>query len=259
MKRFPLVRGDNHVKFVILAHRRSGSTLLQRSLDSHPAAEAFGELFHETERDRRMSFRARGRYYRDGADAAAFLRRNVFSGEPAGIRATGFRLMYHQSRATAGARRAWHLLRGDRDVRVIHVHRTNLLACYVSHQLGFATGQWVLPVGSRKRRIAVPPFRVELEQLIDFCRSIIAWQSKALKAFSHHAVLPIEYEEDLVGRFVDAMNRVQDFLGLPRKAVKASVRKQAVLPLARQISNFAELRRSARHTLCEEYLWTPAK
>lgn len=238
-------------KFIILSHSRCGSTLLQCTLECHPDAEAFGEVFQENQYDRARFENLRGQFYRDGSDAAAFLREVVFGGSPPNVRAVGFKMMYNQARESNGSLRAWDLLRSDTEICVIHLYRWNLLECYCSHEVASRSQQWYL--SDVEERIDVSPFRIEPRHLIGFCESVLSWRAWARRAFSNHPLLEIQYERDLCADFSGAMTRIQKFIGLSALSLIPPIHKQAVIAPDQQLSNFMQLRAACRHTIAEEF------
>jgi hypothetical protein len=212
----------------------------------------FGEVFHESQDDRAEFFCVRGQFYRDGEDGAEFLREAVFGGSPQNVRAVGFKLMYYQARENESSLRAWEMLRGDTEIRVVHLCRWNLLECFCSHEVAYRSQQWYLPVGG-EQRIDVPPFSIEPRRFIGFCESVLSWRTWAKRAFAEHRIIEVQYERDLCHDFSEAIARIQGFLGLRTLSLRPRIRKQAVMPLNKQVSNFVELRAACRHTVGEEF------
>ena len=103
------------VKFVLLTHPRSGSTLLSLALRAHPEIRMFGELFNDESDERICAFEAgyrsrpsiarylkyiRGGAYVRGWNSAEFIERQIYF-DPSNDRppATGFKLFYEQARS----------------------------------------------------------------------------------------------------------------------------------------------------------------
>ena len=245
------------VKFVLLGHRRSGSTLMLCDLAGHRNVYMFGELFNEHEEDRRQAFaaglrgctvaRRRGMngdgLYREGQDGGLFLRDSVFYEHYWEPVAVGFKLFYHQARDTEGARRAWEYLVADKDVRVVHLVRRNMLESMLSLRIAFQTNEWASLVGEAHARTEPPaPLHFSPQE----CEGYFGETEKSLQwaraAFDGHPCLEVEYEADLCRGFQATMHRVQDFLGVPRRRSRRLLRKQAQRRPSEQISNYAELK-----------------
>jgi LPS sulfotransferase NodH len=247
------------VKFILLGHARSGSNLLTCGLFKHPHVHMFGELFNELEEERRRAFAAsfkdcaaasaphpgvsldENEVYRDEEDASAFLGRAVFYKHAREPVAVGFKMFAHQARTSDNARKAWDYLGADKEVRVIHLTRRNVLDSMVSLYVAFQTDAWVAP-----RNVPAPepppPLNIPPEECEAYFRKVMAGRRWARARFRHHPMLEIEYEADLCDRFQATMYRVQDFLGVPRRRARKMLEKQARRGPAQQVSNYGELK-----------------
>lgn len=245
------------VKFVLLGHRRSGSTLMLCGLAGHRNVYMFGELFNEHEDDRRKAFASglrgcsvaerRGMsesgFYRDGQDGAQFLRDFVFYEHYWQPVAVGFKLFYHQARDTGGARRAWEYLIAHKDIHVIHLVRRNMLESMLSLRIAFQTNEWAsLTTEAPAPTEPLAPLHFSPQECEGYFTETGKSQQWARAAFSDHPSIEVEYEGDLCRRFQATMHRVQDFLGVPRRRSRRLLRKQARRRPAEQISNYAELK-----------------
>jgi LPS sulfotransferase NodH len=247
------------VRFLLLAHARSGSNLLMCGLFKQRNVHMFAELFNELEEERRRSFRAsfqdcktasvphasvkldENEFYHDGEDGARFLERAVFYRHARESVAVGFKMFFHQARSTENARKVWQYLICDPEIRIIHLMRRNLLESFVSLQLAFQTDQWIFPRNGEAPPVP-PPLYVCPKECADYFRNVLAGRRWAREQFRDHPSIEVEYEEDLCRRFQATMNRVQEFLGVPRRRSRRMLRKQAQRRPSEQISNYAELK-----------------
>ena len=254
-------------RFILLGHARCGSTLLICSLSKHPDIHLFGELFNTVEEERQRSFRSGLRFpqaarakgdgtatdphdfYRYGDDGVAFLHRNVFYEHAHSPVAVGFKLFYQQARATPGARRVWRYLGAHPEVRVVHLVRRNLLESLLSLRVALATDEWARPRGAPAA--APPPVRLRAEECERYFARVERGRERARRRFAGHAVLEVEYERDLCGRFGEAVRGVERFLGVPEGGAAATpqLEKQGVGGLRERVSNYEELRRHFRGSL----------
>ena len=252
------------VNFVLIAHERSGSTLLWRSLADHRNICMYGELFHDEEAERKRTFRAGdpernlfygGRYYRDGENGAHFLRTTVFyDPEWKILRAIGFKLFYQQARKDLSAKSTWHYLLEDKQVHIVHLWRRNLLECYLSQQLAIRTNVWVrLRNGRARRSLNLKSFSLDPKACEWYFREITAYRRWASLSFRSHPLLEIEYERDVCGRFQEMMSDIYNHLKVPRKRARKFLEKQARYKPAEQLSNYEELKEYFRHTPYEEF------
>jgi len=245
------------VKFVLLGHRRSGSTLLLCGLAGNRNIYMFGELFNEHEDDRRKAFASglrgcsvaerRGMseegFYRDGQDGAEFLRDSVFYEHYWEPVAVGFKLFHHQARDTEGARRAWDYLVAQKDVHVIHLTRRNMLESMLSLRVALQTNQWASLAGeSTAPTQPLAPMHFSPQECEGYFNETEESERWAREAFSGHPSMEVEYEADLCRGFQATVHRVQDFLGVPRRRARRLLRKQARVGPREQIGNYAELK-----------------
>ena len=256
------------VRFVLLAHARSGSNLMCCGLYKHNNVHMFSELFNESEDERQRSYRASfqdcevgskphpsvnvnvDHRYSDDQDGAEFLRNSVFYRHAQSPVAIGFKMFFHQARTSANARKAWQYLACDNDVKVIHLTRRNLVESWVSLRLAFQTGKWIYRADADETATAPAPELLYLKpiQFLNYSRQVIAGQRWVRFHFRNHPMLEVEYKEDLCERFDETMNRIQDFLEVPRQPSKQMLRKQAQRKPSEQIGNYEELKAHFAHT-----------
>lgn len=232
------------VKYVLLTFSRSGSSVLAAALRDHRQITMFGEVFHDDPRER-PQFAARGVTYDDAMDGAAYLRRCVFGGTINGP--VGFKMFYFHARRSSEARRAWDYLVAQRDVHVVHLVRTDLLACAISHLVAERTDRWLREPG--EPAADVEPFAIDPEWLNGFFEHVTAWRLWADETFRRHPVLRVEYEADLCADFDGAVRTVHGFLGVQPCAARPRLAKVNVAPPREVVLNYDALAEHFRHTL----------
>ena len=254
------------VRFLLLAHARSGSNLMCCGLYKHNNIHMFSELFNELEDERLRSYRASFKDceigaqphpsvevkvdhgYRDEQDAAEFLRNSVFYKHAQSPIAVGFKMFFHQARTSANARKAWQYLICDNDVKVIHLTRRNLVESWISLRLAFITGKWIYRADDAVGAPAPEPLYLKPREGENYFRQVMAGQRWVRSYFRKHPILEVEYQADLCDRFDETMNRVQDFLEVPRRPSKQMLKKQAQRKPSEQIGNYEELKAHFAHT-----------
>jgi LPS sulfotransferase NodH len=242
------------VKFVLLSHGRTGSTLLSLALGKHPNIRMFLELFHEDREERERSFRADGRTYQDGEDAAQFLREAVFYPrywKP--LRAVGFKLFYEHARQNSEDKKVWHYLKTTKDVRIIHLVRRNLLESWLSYETALRTDVWTVLKGEAEPPPALSPFTVDIQKCENFFRSTEKYRDWARQVFRGHPFIEVEYESDLCEHFQKTMNLLHDFLDVPRYTGMVLTKKQARHKPCQQIINYNEMKRYFAQTSYAEF------
>ncbi len=251
------------LKFILLGHGRSGSTLVVRSLQRHPNVLMGSEHFHAEQEERHRYYhelnggypadRPQQRYYLDGEDGSEFLRDHVFHERgPGDLRAVGFKMFYLHARENPQVKTAWDYLIENKDVRVIHLRRRNLFESFVSLKVAFITREWNRQRDARPT--AEPPTGLEIDprECEDYCNRATAYRRWADERFAAHPRLEVEYERDVCGRFASAMEDIYGFLGLPNEPAEPLLVKLASRHPREQVSNYDELKEYFRHTLYEE-------
>jgi LPS sulfotransferase NodH len=245
-------------KFILLGHHRCGSTLLAGSLHYHQNVNMFGEIFNDNLQERRKAYskgiihcREEGPlsvtehdYYESG-DAAEFLERSIFFKRYAEPVAVGFKLFYNTCRDEPDMMKAWRYLVADKDLRVIHLYRRNLLESLLSLSIALITGQWHLPEGREPERhpAGAEPIDLPIEYCEEYFKEIDELRQTTREEFRDHQILEITYEEDLSRSYQETYARVCNFIGVPREEAEVTLLKQAMRKPAEQINNYAELQR----------------
>lgn len=245
------------VKFVLLGHKRCGSTLLAASLNYHENVYMFGEVFNESDEERQKAYRSgligcqaarhhdltEHDYYRSG-DAARFLDRAVYYEhywEPVSV---GFKMFYEHCRADAGATKAWDYLIAHKEVRVIHLLRLNLLDTFLSLTIARKTNEWARFKGAGEASPAEAPEPFDLSPALceDYFLEITRDRQAAQASFRDHPVLELTYEDDICRRYQESFDSICDFIQVPRMRAHMMFEKQAVRKPSQQIRNYADLK-----------------
>jgi hypothetical protein len=248
-------------RFLVLAGRRSGTTLLVECLDSHPEIECRKDVFSVRRRWRHFQVDVKsGLFY--PFRTASFQRRidfilrrrrlidsflaETFAPAP-GLKAKGIRLSYEQARKYPEVL-PWALENG---VRVVHLIRENGLKAVVSHftakKRGFAHAT------SKVERVILnlPPgemmaFLIKREREVERYRAL----------FRDRPYCEISYESFLV-RKEEETRRLLGFLGVDRFVPLTSrLVKQNTDSLREILENYDEIARTLRGTPFESYLET---
>lgn len=230
---------------MIACAARTGSTMLVRTLRSHPDLVMHGEIWGDTmvgldgplaaacdaEPGRRAALEELR--FRDPAAALArFL-------QPHGARAVGFKLKFDELvRPQWAGLRA--LLEADTALGIVFLHRRDLLQRYVSHQVVLRqTGVTVVAAGD-----APPPVRPFAIDVDDLLRDIAQTRERTRMfeaAFASHPCLHVDYEA-LAADPQSACARVYRFLGLAQVPVRVATEKILRQPPQALLLNFDEVR-----------------
>jgi LPS sulfotransferase NodH len=232
---------QDYVRFVIVGTERSGSNFLRGLLNAHPDVVALGEIFRE---HGAIGWDIRG-YPRSGktlamieAHPVAFLKQTLFRRYPSHLEAVGFKLFYHHARDEAW-RSVWNYLQTDREIRIIHLKRRNMLKAYLSRCMADRTGKWVHTHGGEGPAVSIS---LDYEDCLEAFERTRHHEEACDTFFSGHDALALTYE-DMADDYTAQFKRVQAFLGLDPRAVKPATFKQSRSPLSQSISNYTELKR----------------
>jgi sulfotransferase family protein len=248
-------------KFVVLAGRRSGTTLLVESLDSHPDVECRKDVFSIRRRWKRFQVDVMtGLFYQYRSASLKrqfdylFRRRRLvraFLDEtlaPAkGVLARGIRLSYEQVRKYPDIL-PWVL---ENDVRIIHLVRESSLKAVVSHFTAKKRGFAHATSQVERVTLRLPPaeLRAHLE---DREREIERYRA----LFQGRPCCEVSYESFLARREEES-RRLLAFLGIERYAPLTSrLVKQNPDSLRDILENYDEIAQALRGTPFERHLET---
>lgn len=243
------------VRFMIACAARTGSTMLVRTLRSHPGLIVHGEVWGD------------GMVGLDGplahaceADPAAFaaLEAARFDApaetlhrflDPYGAHAVGFKLKFDEL-----VRPQWSGIRqqveADHGLRIVFLHRHDLLRRYLSHQIVLRqTGITNVPAGGDVPGIA--PFEVDIQDCLRDIAETRARSREFEAAFAAHPSLQVVYE-DLAADPQAECERVFGFLGVAPVAVRVATERIVRAPPDTLVLNYEALRAAldaARETI----------
>jgi hypothetical protein len=230
---------EQRVRAIILTTQRTGSTFLADCMRSHPEIECAGEILLGEPDDPRPSYRGAFRQaykalriVQSGAWRPARHMDRFFKRGTARVRC--FKIMYNQL-ARPFAR---GYLVENRDIRVIHLRRDNLLKVHVSTLL------------MSKRRVVQAKAPVErIWTVVDPRRAIASMRAARARyeahdrLFERHPRLHISYEDLIEGQGLQETSRARicDFLGVNQLPMKSAIMKLNPESLRDMVTNYDEL------------------
>ncbi len=220
------VRDD---KFLISCAARSGSTMLCTLIGSHPQALCHHEVFaqggsvpvfgaYARKRKTSAEYDRQLRDYRD-REPQRFLYDIVFDAQ--GRRCVGFKLKTDEVFLPA-YRTVRELVAADRDIKVIHLIRRNLIDQYVSHRVVEKTG--VLFLRPNEEPPQVQPFTVDVEHFSAFVADVHKRQRAAAELYRKHRNVTMAYE-DIIAPQSTALDDLQAFLELDNRPLTSNTNK----------------------------------
>jgi len=237
------LRGQkDYTRFIILARSRTGSNFLRGLLNEHPQIVVLGELFQNnqeigwaypgyTQSKRTLAL------FRDRP--VKFLDQKVFRNFSNQTKAVGFKIFYYHAHSNSW-KPVWEYLQNQKDLRIIHIKRKNLLKTILSKKKADLTNIWVDTDGNNQTR---KPFSITLD--FDECQELFSqtrnWENEYAAFFSKHQILDIFYE-DLARDYSKEIQRVINFLEVDQHPVQPQTRKQAKRTLSESIENYEEIK-----------------
>jgi hypothetical protein len=233
------VQSGSRIRAVILTTQRTGSTSLVESLRSHPEIECAGEILIGMPDTPRPQYRGRfkevakvARIFTSGAWRPARRMERFYAGGKARVRV--FKVMYNQLAHPI----ALKYLRDNRDIRILHLRRENLLKAYVSRILMRKRDrvQTTTPVDAIRIRVQ------SQEAIADMCRARARYERfEAL--FTRHSRLSLSYETLFDGQRLaeDSARSICDFLDVARRDMTSRLIKLNPESLREMILNYDEL------------------
>lgn len=225
----------DYQKFVIICDSRTGSTLLLNSLGFHPSIEVEGEIFKRVQM----------------ADIAELTWQKVFRPRKQQVKQVGFKLFYFHGRDSQNT--VWNKLQNDKEIKVIHLIRENLLRSFLSKKIGLQTGQWTENVNNNDN-IDLEDRRVKLDskECEEFFERTLAYQEEIDLFFRSHSVILVSYEK-LIKNLKGEVNRVFSELGVHSFFRQSELKKQNPESFKELIINYDELRKYFDQTKWEKF------
>lgn len=242
----------SRIRAVILTTQRTGSTFLVDCLGSHPDIDCASEILIGEPDSLRPQYRGRfkqlakiARIFTSGAWRPARRMESYYAGGVARVRA--FKVMYNQLAHPTALR----YLRGNRDIRVLHLSRQNLLKVHVSRIL----------MGKRARVQATGPVeavqtRVDPQEAIAAMRAARERYRHFETVFRDHPRLALTYESLFDGQRLraDTAVRICEFLGVTPQPMQSRLVKLNPESLRETVTNYEELAAAIARTEFAELL-----
>lgn len=230
-----------HDKFIISCAARTGSTMLERLLRSHPDILCHGEvmqpggvgpMYGPMAVLREATDEAGEVLYRYARERpTAFLYDIVF--DPRGSLAVGFKFKTDEAfdARFPNINRVQEVIGADADIKVIRLRRRDILAQYISHAVVLRqTGRTYIT--STDDRPTAEPFKADPGEVARYCLDVTFREKRADKAYRNHRQLRVDYEELTSGD--DAIHaRLVEFLGVAPAPLTTTTKR--VLPDSREL------------------------
>jgi LPS sulfotransferase NodH len=243
--------GRDYTRFILLGRSRTGSNFLRGLLTANRGVTLYGEVFKNPEaiewgmQGLPQSGKALAIYQ---SDPVRFLREYVYRTMPAHTKAVGFKLFYYHARSGPLAA-IWECLREEREIRVIHIKRANILRTHLSRARAERSSRWVNLDGGHEDDA---PIRLDPAACREDFERTRRWEEECDRFFEGHPLLDVGYES-LAETGPQESVRIQQFLDIPVEALSPQTHKQTRVPLVNAIENYAELKSAFRGTAWESF------
>jgi LPS sulfotransferase NodH len=233
--------------YMITCAARTGSTMLVHLLRSHPEVCSHGEIFSPgkiegitgTYLDKRHAgpeFIDRLSAERD-RDPIKFLYKVVLDLQ--GKKAVCFKLK-HDELVLPEYKVLLDEIVNNRDFRIIHLRRENLLRRYLSHYIANHVTRVTWAIRGQTIPEVQPVVLAPHECQKDF-ETVLGRERQFAELFADHPSFAISYEE-MVTRDTEKIRALLDFVGVSPRELMTTTRRLGCDDLRQVIANFEELR-----------------
>lgn len=220
--------------YIIITHARSGSHMIGSYLDSHPEISFKDDVFNSVNQ---MECDNRYRDYLSQTGDADIIK--------------GFRIPYRKMNSNNND--IWQKIVSNKQFKIIHWQRSNLLRTYISWAIAKKTKAWM----GNKTQPELDEKRISLKfsEFEKWITKIITLQQKSEYEFRNHVSFTVCYEDFLADK--NKMKEILHFLEVdPDVALITEFRKQNPEPLDQLIINYDEFAASFQNTKWAAFLET---
>lgn len=226
------------MKFVIAFTPRSGSTHLCQLLGSHYAVACWGEILNK---------RHKGLYRKRGPYGVLY---DLFFQCHNPILAAGGKVAFGHSLQREFQAEPWEMMVNDREIRIIHLRRRNILKQALSQERNSQSKAWSQ---EDKQRADTHGLHFDPDRAIARMERIEKHGAELDRCFAGHVSVGVEYEQ--LDENPDGVCRdLLQFLELDDLPLRSNRKKLNTRPLSQSISNFDSLVSCLRGTRWEQYL-----
>jgi hypothetical protein len=237
-------------KFIISSAARTGSTFLLTLLRSHPDILVHGEVLTTAERPGMIIGSYNVKRKRDPDYEAAlgsemrerperFIQSILFDSQDRKI--AGFKFKTDEA-FNPEYRSYSDVIFGDKDIKVIHLVRRNLVDQYISHMIVLhQTG--VTLIHHEKDRPEMTPFKADIDHAVTYCHDVVERERRSVDAYANHRSVNVVYENLVEGN--DHRASVLKFLGVKDLPLTTGIKK-IIQDSGSLVTNLNELREGLR-------------
>ena len=208
-------------KFIIITRSRTGSNFLMSLLNSHPNILAKGELF------RRLEGKSSDQVWNE-----------TFSKKPKHIKYVGFKIFYYHP-LDSEDKEVWNYIKKDKNIKIIHLTRNNILRTVVSRAIADKTNTWTNKKG-KKIDISDKRVKIDIDSCLNDFKKTREDENRIRDNYKNRNLMELTYE-DLVKDHQKVMNDVFNFLEIEINEVNSDYKKQNNEKLEDLITNYNDV------------------
>ena len=238
----------NYQKFLLLGNARVGSTLLQSYLNRHPNIYCEGEIYNTDHL--KIYGKADELKQKMNNNPLQFLNTYGYPKHAKKIQFAGFKLFYSHFK-TEKTKIIWDYLAENKDIKIIHIKRRNMLRNFVSLKIAAKTNEW--RSFSKQSNTENKQITLSKEECVQEFEKQEYTISEMNSKFKNHKIIDVYYT-DLTNNREETMNRIFKFLDTQKIRIEDTVlKKQNPESLDELVSNYQDLKNEFRDTKWEVF------
>jgi LPS sulfotransferase NodH len=152
-------------------------------------------------------------------------------------------LKYDNSKIYNSYKKIWIWFKLNKNIKIIHLSRSNILEKYVSLFRALKSDKWTQTNNDNdKTTIKIVP-----KDCLEFFKNYEMEKKKYTLFFSNHKTLNVDYNE-LYLKKEETCNRILEFIGVSKQTLSSNMKKQNNSPLFESIENYDEIKDYFKNT-----------
>jgi len=222
-----------YTKYVVVCTGRTGSNMLMSLISSRDDVRAYWEFFYDKYKEHLSEEEIK--------DGVAALEKVVYKNHPEEVKAAGFKFIYdHVNLPYTNGHGVLDYLRKNKDIKVIHLKRRNILRTYLSHEMAFKHNKWHA-FKDEDRLKEDDKIEIDFEACLEYFLNISREEAHFDGFFSDNPKLDMYYE-CIVEDPQEETKRIQHFLGLKPKPLSSTFKRLNHKRLCDTITNYWQLK-----------------
>ena len=236
------------VRFVVVSSGRSGSNYLMSMFDSHPRIVQNGEIFgpkvlKNEEKVGEIKEKGEINYF-----VNSFHRTGFEKARGSKVLYSYFRDEYIKRYPSVDLEKIYTYLSENKDIRIVHLHRENLLRVILSFEIANISKVYV----TLEKKSSNEKISLSKEFLVGRLDELICERDMIREKFKNHPFFEITYEKMVSGNSFP-INKLQRFLGVDILRLTGRTIKQNDRSISEILTNYTQLKEEFSDTIYAEY------